>query len=153
MNVDTLTFSRDLTEDIAASRWPDGVRRLPFDRGTAALGHAILAKAYRNGFGAVGAFEDWHAALVADAEYDWELCFLYCRGDRPAAFAQVWSSGFIKDLAVEAGFRRHGLGTALLRSVFIALQARNLTRARLKVFAANDGAISLYRKCGMQVEP
>lgn len=152
MSGEPLLLSRILTELTPAPSWPTELQRAPFDAATAMLGHTILANAYRNGFGSVGSFQVWHSGLVDDAEYDANLCFLYLDGDRPAAFAQVWTSGFIKDFAIAAAYRRRGIGTALLRTVFVQLHGLGIQRARLKVHAGNAAAIAFYRASGMATE-
>jgi ribosomal protein S18 acetylase RimI-like enzyme len=126
---------------------------VPFSRESAPGGHALLADAYRSGFGSVGPFAKWHALLTSDAEFDPDLCFLYAEGGQPAGFAQVWTSSFVKDFAVASGHRRQGLGTALLLTVFAALRARGHAEVRLKTRIANQGAIAFYRACGMHIEP
>ncbi len=150
MNGEPLVLVRNLTEPIAAPRCPDGLARLAFTAPNAVPAHAILAEAYADGFGEVAGFADWYDALVSDEEYDAELCFIYGSGNRLAGFAQVWTSGFVKDIAVANAFRRQGIGRALMLAAFAELQARGLDQVRLKVHPDNQGAIALYRALGMR---
>lgn len=152
MNSDVIRLSRALDGTWTSATWPSGLVRVGFDASAAPLAHALLDEAYRNGFGTVAPFHEWHHALVNDPEYDPALCYLYADGDGPAAFALVWTSGFIKDLAVSAHLRRKGLGTALLATIFGDLRARHNARVRLKVVPDNAPAIALYTQMGMTIE-
>jgi len=149
VSAEALVLVRDLNVPFASPHWPDGIVRRPFNGENALAAHALLTEAYVNGFGVAGTFADWHDALVADEEYDPRLCFLYSSGDGPAGFAQVWTSGFIKDIAVAESHRRQGIGKALLLTVFAELRERGLGHVRLKVVPGNASAIALYRACGM----
>ena len=149
---DALTFCRDLAPPMLAPDWPSGYRRLPFDAASAPTAHALLQDGYANGSGWVDVFDAWQAGVTGDAEYDPDLCFLYDDGERPAAFALVWTSGFIKDFAVASGFRRKGIGRLLLMTVFAELSYRGHAEARLKVVAGNHQAIAFYTSCGMRPE-
>ena len=69
---------------------------------------------------------------------------------RLIGFAQCWTSGFVKDLAVAAPWRKMGLGTALLRAAFREFKPRGAHFVDLKVEASNpSGAVSVYRRLGM----
>ena len=150
MSAAALVLIRDLSVPFASPRWPDGCVRQPFTAANAPAAHALLKQAYANGFGEVGAFADWYSALVTDEEYDPGLCFLYASDDRATGFAQVWTSGFIKDIAVAESHRRQGVGKALLATVFSELRIHGLGEVRLKVVPGNENAIALYRSCGMR---
>lgn len=58
--------------------------------------------------------------------------------------------GYVNHLAVAGGYRRHGIGTALVRRCMAALKDMGIARCNLFVFAANDGALEFWRKLGWQ---
>jgi ribosomal protein S18 acetylase RimI-like enzyme len=89
--------------------------------------------------------------LKGDAEYDPALCFIAVDDqDQIVGVAQCWTSAFLKDLAVSLAFRRRGLGSALLLTVFQAFQERGAEFVDLKVEADNPtGAVRLYGSHGM----
>jgi mycothiol synthase len=60
--------------------------------------------------------------------------------------------GWIRDLGVLPGWRRRGVGMALLRAAFAAFRARGLTGVALEVDDVSlDGAVALYRRAGMRI--
>tara|TARA_R110002051_G_scaffold48299_2_gene94923 strand:- start:13438 stop:13938 length:501 start_codon:yes stop_codon:yes gene_type:complete len=134
-------------------RWPVGIEAATFDplhHGRAA--RALLNDAYAPGGGDVLAFEDWWPALSADPEYRPDLCFvaLDAASGELAGFAQCWSLGYIKDIAVAPARRRHGLGRALMQKIFRTFQARGIFEVDLKVAADNpSGAAGFYARLGM----
>jgi ribosomal protein S18 acetylase RimI-like enzyme len=65
------------------------------------------------------------------------------------AAAICWSSAYVKDLVVATAARRRGLGSNLLRHLLHAFRARGAGAVDLKVDAANQAAIALYRSLGM----
>ncbi len=133
--------------------WPAAIRRSAFDPDLHAAGiHDLLARSYANGGGSVADFPIWRAKLLQDSEYEPDLCFLACDDDGAViGVAQCWSSAFIKDLAVDAAWRRRGLGRALLLEAFQVFRARGAPAVELKVEADNATALAFYRRCGMQV--
>ncbi len=150
-----LRMRKDLVPPLSAPSWPEGISLAPVNQTRPDALHAILADAYRNGFGTVPpAFEDWWTSVTADSEYDPALVFVAvgAAGD-PVGLAQCWTSGFIKDLAVVPPWRGRGIGDALLAEVFLELRNRGLSHVDLKVGAANAPALSLYRRAGMVEVP
>ena len=114
---------------------------------------ALLNDAYRKGGGAVEDFGAWWPALQSDSEFDPALCFVALDKETGvmAAFAQCWTSGFIKDIAVAAPWRRKALGRALMHRIFQAFKSRGAAQVELKVQADNPhGALAFYASLGMQ---
>jgi ribosomal protein S18 acetylase RimI-like enzyme len=97
-------------------------------------------------------FRVWWRGLKGDAEYDPALCFIAVDDqDQIVGVAQCWTSAFLKDLAVSPAFRKRGLGSALLLTVFQAFRERGANCLDLKVEADNPtGAIRLYGQHGMR---
>ena len=84
-----------------------------------------------------------------DAEYDPQLCFALLHKSRVIAFAQAWTSAFLKDLVVHPDHQRRGLGDALLSHVFAVFRQRREAWVDLKVMEHNHTALRLYQKHGM----
>jgi len=114
---------------------------------------ALLNESYASGGGDVQAFEDWWPALQADAEYDQELCFIVEdeRTNLLVAFAQCWTSAFVKDIAVAPSYRKQGVARGLLKAITICFAARGYEHLDLKVMADNAPAIELYRSLGFMM--
>ncbi len=118
------------------------------------LARDLLNRAYADGGAAVRAGRDWWRETEADPEYDPKLCFIAVEAGsgRLAAFAQCWTSGFIKDIAVADTHRGKGLGAALMRRIFQTFQARGCAHVDLKVQVDNpSGAVHFYKSLGMTV--
>src|SRR5690606_17522478 len=109
--------------------------------------HALLAAAYAKGEGDVPDFENWWNAVATDPEYDAEL-MLVAQASNGAlvGLAHCWNSAFLKDFVVMPGWRRQGIGEALLRRAFEACRNRYHTSLDLKVKPGNVAAIRLYRR-------
>jgi ribosomal protein S18 acetylase RimI-like enzyme len=136
-----------------APHWPDGTGPAIFEpQHHARAARDLLNIAYAAGGGDVLAFEDWWPALLADPEYRPELCFVALDAETGelAGFAQCWSLGFIKDIAIAARWRRRGLGRALMLEIFRNFQARGIYEVDLKVAADNPSrAVGFYEELGM----
>lgn len=145
-----ILLRRDLVALFGHPAWPTGVSLVPFADELALDAHALLRDAYRDGAGEVPAsFVDWWLSVSSDEEFDPALLFFAQAEDgRLAGFALCWTSGFIKDLAVATAFRRKGLATALLDTIFAAFAERGETEVRLKVRADNLVARRAYEKAG-----
>lgn len=127
--------------------FPEGIALRPFlPERHARAARALLNDSYADGAGQVAAFEDWWPALQADSEYDPALCFaVEDEAGALVAFAQCWTSGFVKDIAVASGHRRRGIGRALLEEIARIFFARVEPYLDLKVVAGNAGAIAFYQ--------
>jgi ribosomal protein S18 acetylase RimI-like enzyme len=146
---DFVALRRDLTAPIPATAWPDGTHLAPFDVGDAKAIHALLQRAYANGFGSVAPdWLDWWEALRADTEFDPALCFVAKAGNDVAGFCLCWTSSFVKDLVVGPEWQGRGLGAALLTTAMRVLRESGAQHVGLKVVTANSGARRLYDRMG-----
>lgn len=144
-----LRMRLDLSRPLREPQWPAGIGRVPVTPARAAEAHALLEKAYEDGAGEVAPPEQWWRDLQADSEYDPALFFVAANGDgKIAGLALVWTSSFVKDLAVSPAVRRQGVGTALVMTAAREMKARGASRLDLKVKADNAPAIRLYRALG-----
>lgn len=130
--------------------WPADISVVTFASEYARATHDLLVRAYAGGGGSVAGFDNWYNGLIADSEYDPELAVLVLdQSHRPVAFVQCWNGAFVKDLVVDPGRRREGLGEALLIHVLRLFFHRSQTTVRLKVERNNpSGAEKLYRRIG-----
>jgi ribosomal-protein-alanine N-acetyltransferase len=72
-----------------------------------------------------------------------------------AAFCACWiilDELHINTIAVEAGSRRKGLATRLLRHVFADALAAGALRATLEVRRSNEAALELYTRLGFTIQ-
>ncbi|HEV2518596.1 MAG TPA: GNAT family N-acetyltransferase [Devosia sp.] len=146
---DFIALRRDLTSPIAAAAWPDGLRLVAFEVADVKAIHALLQRAYGNGFGSVAPdWLDWWEALRADSEFDPDLCFVAKAGDDAVGFCLCWTSSFIKDLVVAPEWQGHGLGAALLATAMLALRGRGANEVQLKVVTDNSAGRRLYTRMG-----
>ena len=129
--------------------WPDGVALVPLAAADAAAIHRLLQMAYAPGYGSVRPDPlDWWEALVTDSEFDRNLAFVAKEGEQVVGFCLVWTSSFIKDLVVDAVYRRRGVGSALLSTAIGAMRGRGAEEIALKVDIYNATAQRLYREFG-----
>ena len=155
MNHNVQRLRRDLSDVVADPVWPAGFGVRTFAPNDASALHRLMQITYAKGGGTVGAFDDWWPSLRDDGEFDADLCFLAVdeRGEVVGA-VQCWTSAFVKDLAVHADARRHGLAEALLLTAFAAFRRRGAAHVDLKVQLDNPtGAVRLYRRLGMVPVP
>jgi len=151
----SILMQMDLTShDSCNADWPIGVQLIAFNpEQHAREARSLLNLAYSSGGGEVIDFENWWPALKADPEYDRNLCFpvFDIESGRMAAFAQCWTTGFVKDIAVSNELRRTGIGRALMRHISQAFYTRGRTKVSLKVQTDNpSGAVEFYTSLGME---
>jgi len=142
-------------EEPCQPAWPANVSIVGFSHEYARATHDLLVRAYAGGGGSVAGFDNWYNGLITDSEYDPELAVLVLdQSHRSVAFVQCWNSAFIKDLVVDPGRRREGLGEALLVHVLRLFFRRSQTTVSLKVERNNpSGAEKLYRRLGFSEVP
>lgn len=141
----------DLGRPLPEPAWPAGVARVPFGASLAPAVHGLMRLAYADGGGSVpAAFDTWWAATRHDREFDASLCFVAAAAGEPVGFVLCWTSSFVKDVVVNPGWRRHGIGTALLSSALGDLRRRGHRAATLKMHADNTAARRLYDRFGFR---
>jgi ribosomal protein S18 acetylase RimI-like enzyme len=112
----------------------------------------VLNDAYRGGEGERLDMDDWRASLLVDPEFDPELCLgaFDARSGALVGVLQAWSTGFIKDLAVQEAWRTQGVGARLVEEVATRLRAKGIEAISLKVVPGNLGAIAFYEALGFE---
>jgi len=142
-----LRLRKRLDATLPAAIWPQGIMPAAFESVDPRRLHALLDEAFP---GLVARFEDWHGNLTTDSEFDPALCVVALAPDGSiAGFAQCWTIGFVKDLAVAQAHRGKGVGEALMRHFFALFAARGLAQVDLKVATDEQAARRLYARLGM----
>jgi len=148
-----LLLRRSLADPAPPAVWPPGMEVAPIAASDAGRVHALLQRAYTNGFGKVpDNLLDWWEGLLTDSEFDRNLALVARHGDDVVGFCLCWTSSFVKDLVVDAHWRNHGIGSALLSTAIEALRARHAEEVALKVDIYNATAQRLYRQFGFVQE-
>lgn len=147
-------------------KWPEGVELKTFNE------HADLRavlcttnEAFKDHWGYVEHdleedLKEWKHLIANDPKYDPSLWFLAVAGEEIVGTCLGKSEmpddpnmGWLDALAVLKPWRKRGIATALLQHAFGEFYRRGKTRAGLGADAQNlTGAISLYKKIGMQVK-
>ena len=144
-----LLLRKDLRGPLPPAHWPAGIRVVSLSDSCLPDAHALLVEGYAPGHGSVEPLERWREALIHDAEYDPQLCFLAMQDARVVGVAQGWTSAYLKDLVVHPHYQGLGIASALLAHVFSVFKQRGEACVDLKVMAHNLKACCLYRKHGM----
>ena len=149
----------DVTTEPPAPEWPDGVELRPFEveRDGRAL-HAALEEAFAHEWGHVPqSYEAWRERGLVVPKVDPSLVPVVWAGDEVVAFSLNYAKrngdwGWIGTLGVREGWRRRGLGLALLRESFRRFRSRGEPTVALGVDVENPtGATRLYERAGMHV--
>ncbi|WP_409316145.1 GNAT family N-acetyltransferase [Pseudomonas sp. KCJK9016] len=142
---------RDLSQDVPAIEWPQGIELTTYSREQAAAVHELMQAGYREGGGRVPVLDLWQQQFENDPEYDPALCFIASDAEGVIGVAQCWTSSYIKNLVVHPRMQGRGLGKALLLHAFKVFQDRREGFVDLKVLEDNLRARNLYEKSGMYV--
>jgi GNAT superfamily N-acetyltransferase len=147
----------DLTGDLPAPEWPEGVTVRTFrpgadDRAVYTLVQEGFADNYRN---MPSPFDEWRHTMLEGETFDPALYFLAVAGGQIVAAALCPNydhEGWVRQLVVRRDWRRRGLAAALLRHAFAEFKRRGHTTAGLTVDSYNrTGAKSVYEAAGMRV--
>lgn len=148
-----LVLRRPMDAPVPASPVPEGITLAPITADDATAVHALLKAAYDDRFGSVPESAlTWWKDLMLDSEYDSNLAVTAKFDGEIVGFCLCWTSSFVKDIAVDARFRGHGLASALLAQAIEALRRRGADEIVLKVHVHNAIAQRLYRKFGFAQE-
>jgi GNAT superfamily N-acetyltransferase len=69
-----------------------------------------------------------------------------------AYYTWVGKSLYLEDIYVKEEFRKHKIGTLLLRKIFEVAKAEDCRRVRWQVLKWNESAIQMYRKSGAEID-
>jgi ribosomal protein S18 acetylase RimI-like enzyme len=146
----------DMSEPPAQPTWPMGIRVRPFVPGQDEYAvYEAMEEAFAQHWGQVPRTFDEYAQWHFQGEgYDPSLYFLAMDGDIIAACAlcrQRAEMGRVGSLGVRRGYRRRGVGLALLRHAFAEFYRRGERTVDLIVDSENaTGAVQLYEHAGMR---
>ena len=143
-----LLLRKDLTGPLAAAHWPADISLVALSDDLLQPVHALLSEGYSDGSGSIETLEDWRHNLLHDAEFDPQLCFIALRSGYVVGVAQGWTSGYLKDLVVQARHQGQGIGQALLTRIFEVYKQRGEPCVDLKVMEGNTRARRLYDRAG-----
>lgn len=109
-------------------------------------------------FGRVGdarqPFEEWRSFMIREETFVPELWFLAFEDYRMVAACLCFEYedlGWVRQLGVLDGWRRRGIGSAMLLHAFNRFYERGLPKAGLALSADNENAFKLYEKVGMRL--
>ncbi len=126
---------------------------MPFDEADSGEVERLLVAARADGLAGEASRQiGWFERVSRDGQWDAGLVLL-ARDDVTGALAAVahsWTSGFLKDLAVDERHRRRGLGQALVGETAGLFCDRGLSHLDLKVRPANIPARRFYRSLGFR---
>lgn len=160
-----LTMRIDLEDEPQAAQWPQGitVRTMDTEKDLEAV-YRSVDESFSDHFGHQEEdFETGFARFkhfrLGDQFFDPSLWLLAVEGDEIAGFSlcriqsyQEPEMGWVDTLGVRRGWRKRGLGLALLQHSFVELHKRGKPSVGLGVDAYNlTGALRLYERAGMSV--
>lgn len=137
--------------------WPEGVIVRTFDqeRDTRAV-YGLVQDAFGdNERHTAESFEEWQAFMIDREAFEPGLWFIAESSGEIVGCVlcpNYEDEGWVRQLAVARGWRRRGLGTALLRQAMVELHRRGRREIGLVVDSWNrTGAKELYERAGMTV--
>jgi mycothiol synthase len=158
------TFYRmglDLNTPVEVPPLPEGIAVRPFEAGMDA--HRIYEthqEAFADHWGfEPNTYEEWAHFVLNAPDVDVSMWLVAYEGEEIAGVCLNRPFGesdaglaWVGTLAVRRPWRKHGLGTALLKRSFALFQERGYPRAGLGVDAASlTNAVALYERAGMHV--
>ena len=145
---------RDLTDDLPAPDWLDGLALRAVNSGADdhAL-HALIQDAFDKPGRVPQPFDEWKSYMMHPGRFIPELWFLLEADDELIGCALCFEYpdlGWVRQLAVRADRRGVGLGRKLLQHAFRAFKARGFLKAGLAVESENETALVFYEDAGMR---
>jgi mycothiol synthase len=146
----------DVAPGLQAGSAPDGIGIRPRGEDDDRAIFAAVDEAFREHWGyRPEPYDEWVSAWQGSATYDPTLWFVATDGEElvgAALCTTLEDRGWIGDLAVRPGWRRRGIGEALLRAAFARFAERGLPSVMLNVDRDNTtGATRVYERAGMRV--
>ena len=142
---------RDLRIPITAMAMPPEVVLEAFDPAQAGVCRDLMNRAYGEAGDEPVPVGAWYNTMVGDPQYDPSLIWVATSRSAVIGFCQCWRVPFVKDLVVESGWRRRGIGAALLSRALAEFADRGASSVDLKTDIDNVKAQSLYRRLGFVV--
>jgi len=144
-------YRRELAQPLAETPVYPYLLRTFRSRADVPLVHALMQEAYAARGVSLDACDAWWHRLCTDPEFDARLMFLV---ETPigtlAAAGIAWSTGVVRELVVAPGYRRQGLGKAVLVQMCRTFAQQGAHAVNLQVEADNGAAIALYETLGMR---
>jgi len=137
--------------------FPHGIEPRPFNKDEHARGVLDAQNdAFQDHWGSHAIeFERWSLRKFGQKDFDSSLWLIAWDGDQIAGFSQNrlrMGIGWVGTLGVRTGWRKRGLGEALLLHSFDNFYQRGIKTIGLGVDASNStGATRLYQKVGMTI--
>jgi mycothiol synthase len=149
----------DLDGEPEPPAWPEGISVRTFRDGEGPVVYEVFRETWLDTLEPEEEpYEEWAHWTVEREDFDPTLWFLACQGEEIAGFSLCRpsetrsDSGIVNLLGVRRGWRRRGLGEALLRHSFREFHRRGFPRVVLGVDADSpNGATRLYERVGMHV--
>jgi mycothiol synthase len=134
--------------------WPVGVSvrtAVPEQEGRAI--HRLIEAAFARPGRMATTYEEWTGLMMPADILNPDLWFLAVAGEGIVGACLCFAYpelGWVRQLAVAEGWRRKGIGTALLYHAFGVFRERGYDRAGLAAESDNPDAIAFYEQLGMQ---
>jgi mycothiol synthase len=143
-----------LDEPPPAPRWPDGVslRTAVAGQDERAI-HQLVETAFAHPGRTPTTFEEWQGLMQHADLFEADLWFLAVAEPEIVGACLAFAYpplGWVRQLAVDEGWRRKGIGTALLHHAFGVFLKRGYDRAGLTVDSDNPSAYLFYQRIGMR---
>jgi mycothiol synthase len=149
-------MERDLIGELAGPQKIPGIqlRTFAYGQDDRAM-HAAVQESFADHWGFVQrGFDEWAEHRFHESAFDPDLWFLAEDGSEVAGFlmgvkeeGKIW----VGMLGVRPGWRRRGIGEALLRHAFVEFRRLGYPEVALAVDAGNEtGATALYERVGMR---
>lgn len=147
----------EMTEPPPAPQWSAGITVRHVIRGEERAVFDAVQASFQDHWGTVQRdYEQWYERRINTPKYDPEQWYLAMDGEQIAGFSLCSldaNGGRVDTLGVLRGYRKHGLGLALLHYSFGAFWQRGITSISLGVDGASlTGAVRLYERGGMHID-